>query len=259
MVTIALLAAAAACNAILGNDASITYVDGDAQATDGRPDTATDTGAGADGDAGIDVASLIDVLVPSCGDADFCANFDPPNDMPPFGFTQVVPASAFPLDMRNVSPPNSVRVESAAGSNGLGPTLRESMDGGSLTLAFQLYVIQGTGDWDFARIACKGDGGASIFVAAGSDLGHASLSVDGDRVVGGASATIASGSWQRLLLVIGQSTVQLVLVDVGATLARPSTCTGPFSIALGLPTVRDTIDSGAVQVLFDDITADVNP
>lgn len=127
-----------ACNAILGNEAEISYLDG--LGSDGSvqgDQIAPDDGGLADGDATRDGDPPVD---PSC-DAAFCSNFDPPRDVAPFGWSgqTVTGTSMATTTAQHTTPPFGLRV---SGTPSEPPRLlrRDIARSGPATWAFDMLI-----------------------------------------------------------------------------------------------------------------------
>jgi hypothetical protein len=243
----------AACNAILGNDASITYVDGDALAPGDRRD-GEDAFADA-ADASERDASAPDPDVP-CDAAAFCSDFDPPFASIPFGWAEARPndAAVFPTDNTDfVTAPNALALSLQTGETGR--WLATEIDGGRpFAFIFDVFVrAVGSGSIELLQIACRSPGTIRLLI---DENGTLSLQVDTQTTAG--PGIVPVRQWMRLALVVSESqTILDVLGPQQASLEVARSCQGPFTTSLGILVHSGLASSLPWTVLFDRVRATV--
>jgi len=245
----------AACNAILGNEASITYVDGDAIAGPDREAAADDVaadGTAAPGDAA-DAGDLPPNPDVPCDAAAFCADFDPPSATIPYGWREARPndASVFHTDnVFFVTPPNGLRVSLFSGETSR--WLATDIDGGR---PFDFFVdvnlpSVGTGTIQILQIACHPSATLRIAI---DQSGGLSLSDTQGTVLG---PVLPFGQWVRFgLRISATDTVLRLSGPLAASVSLPRSCLGPFTVSMGV-----IVPSGAASswtILFDRVRATV--
>lgn len=234
--------ALAACNAILGNEDAITYVEGDAASPGGDGSTegagqeggSTDGGGGGDadaaapdGDAAFDAAST-DI---PCDASIFCSDFDPPFADTPYGWDTEYPIDSGAIDTVNsVTPPNSLRFDFPTATSYR--SVNKTLDAGRpFSVYFDVFVrTRGSGAVDLLEVVCKQASTTTVRVKLDS-TGTPWLEMGMQQVQG---TLVPTGQWQRIVLTIGNTKVSMLVVgpaDVSVVLNQ--SCLGPFVVGLG--------------------------
>jgi hypothetical protein len=256
---------AAACNGILGNEPSITYLEGgDAQVPgsndEGGADAASDSDAAANDATTIPDGSVdfFDGAVAAC-DWDgistdkFCADFDPPNDSQPFRFSAAYPAAsgAFLLDDASVTPPSALLVKGIVGDAPRFLRRRFNTGGQLVAFSFSLFGRQ-LANADFLVVNCRKNGDVRA-IAVGWTPSGLSLRFEGQTLPLG---TLAAGSWQRVSVVVDAKEIAVSIAPAAggpsASYRLNGSCSAPYDVDLGLPAIR-AIDAGSTSLLFDQV------
>lgn len=256
------LVLAAACNGILGNESSITYVEDDAQspAPDGGGSAGEDAAVAdaiVNGDA---TEGFFDAAVEPCDAATFCAEFDPPTDVPPYGFGMMYPGNGalFPVEDASVTPPNSL-LSTAQTSEPAGRYLRHRLVGARpMRFSFALFVRE-SADVDFFVVRCTGTTGPSQIEVGWRNPGERpTFRIDGQDVTN--AFPLPLGTWHRVSLAIEAAATTLTIAPVTGGKANnyqfPKSCAGPYDVDLGVARVR-VIDGAGVAMLFDQVRGNV--
>jgi hypothetical protein len=250
--------ATGACNAIVGNEADLTYVDEDAGLPDARTDG--DGALGADGgDAGLDgqADAQPDALVAACGDAAaaFCADFDPPYGPPAYGFSTATDPAPKTTGTTFTTPPFSLDVMVSA---------KDDAPAQFVQLATSSPVL---GSWEFdvqvLEVPNGPTSGATIFelLCKPDELVRLALmdktvhlqSVDfnsGTVRTSRAGPTLSTAKWTHLSVEVGTSTVTLRVNGAERTFV-PESCSSPIRVSLGMVPFSGGPSGGRWRILFD--------
>ena len=252
----------AACNAILGNESSITYVDDDATAP-GRDGSAEGAGeeASTDGGREADAAAADgDAAFPPdtdirCDAAIFCSDFDPPSplDMTPYGWDSEYPSDSGRLDTTDrVTLPNSLRFDFPT-NNSYRAVTKSFFDAGRpLGVYFDFFVrTSGGGALDLLEVVCKQAGNVTVRVKIDA-TGTTSLELGTKEVKG---PVVPSGMWRRIVLTLDTSDISMFVVGPASfPVSLGESCTPSFVVSLG-PSAWEVTDGGFKPwtVLFDKV------
>jgi hypothetical protein len=250
--------ATGACNAILGNEADVTYVDDDAGLPGALPDGEVDGALAADaGDGDGQADALPDAQVAVCSDADaaFCADFDPPYGPPAYGFSTATDPAPTTTGTTFTTPPFSLDVIVSAADDAPAQFVQ---------LTTSSAVV---GSWEFdvqvLEVPSGAAPGATIFelLCKPDELVRLALvdstvylqSVDfnsGTVHMSHAGPTLSTPTWTHLSVDVGTSTV--VLRVNGAERAFvPQSCSSPIRVSLGTVRFSGGPAGGRWRILFD--------